>query len=478
MLTQSNNVKNAKQFIVPHMRGTVKSLSRAATIVLGLGTISTFGYAIAQGSISVLVTFVLFGVSGSLVVSRCGRPSINLFLLSYGLVSFFSVVLYYIYNHRYGLPYFIGGSDDLSYELDAILVSKFSFLYNADTIKWLIEKPFHNSTGYIYIVSLLVALGDSLGGYDTLIPRIFNGAALGLTAVLVSRVAILMRVNDRWSIISGVWVIIFPIMFYSASHLFREAITGLILMLMLYHSLKICSFSDKKYNYFLLFHSVIPCILILVMLEFRYLYVIPMTMMLLTSWAVVVLPINKIRAFHLALIGPLVALLILVINELGVFIQGYGVIEVYADELSSGDRGGVDGLSLLLFNLPEPYQSVARFIYALITPLPVPNIDLERNLLGIGALVQFYYSTFVILGLKLMWRDPRYLPVLFGFCVIFYSYMMGTFTFRHITQWFPFAVLIGVVGYCRYRAYKRVIFIFCTSLVGLASITYYSLKYI
>jgi hypothetical protein len=122
-------------------------------------------------------------------------------------------------------------------------------------------------------------------------------------------------------------------------------------------------------------------------------------------------------------------------------------MEGYSNVLADGVNSNDGGLSIWLFNLPQPLQTLARLAYAALTPIPRIYNDMEWTVLGLGAAVQFVFFPFALIGIIWQYRNPKMTPILVGSLIIFYGYVMGTFTFRHISQWFPFAALFGVVGY-------------------------------
>ena len=465
---------------VSHFIGPVRShvifLRKVIPILIGLSTIATIGYAVIQGSLAVAVAYILFGLIGLVLVGRDGRSSIELFLLGYSIVNLFSVILYFVYMHRYGLPYFSGGSDDLEYERNARLIYNHGLFFDSDAIKLTIGNPFHNSTGYIYVVNVLMHFGEMFGGFDTMLPKILNGAVLGLISVFVRRIGLQIQLTNYLSLIAGIWASLFPMMFYTASHSFRDILTVFLIVFTVFCTLKIKTLVKVKSIWNSLAYSIIVVICIILMLDFRFLNVIPMTLMLLSRWVYIIFPIKRFRLRHVILFIALITSFFYFANEIDIFNQGVLIIQLYSESLGSGVQSQTDGLSILLFNLPQPLQTVARFFYALVTPLPVPSVDVEKNILGVGTLVQFYFSVFVILGIGRMWRNPNNLPILLGFLIFFYSYMIGSFTFRHVTQWFPFAVLIGIIGYENYKAYSNKIYSNITMFFIVAAFSYILMK--
>ena len=330
----------------------------------------------------------------------------------------------------------------------------------------------HNSIGYVYLVNLLIRFGDIFGGYDTLLPRILNASLLGLCAVLVKRIAEQVGLERRKAVIGGLWVILFPMMLYTSGHVFRDTLTLFILLLALTLSTSISTDQRAFFHPKWLVYSAPFIVLIPVMFQLRTLYVLPLAAMLLSAWAFRIIPILKFRGWHSIILVPALISLYFWISNFELIAFGLETIEGYTYALSKGARSAEQGLSLRLFSLPQPLQTFGRLGYAVITPLPVFYDKIELNVLGAGTLVQFFYATYVFLGLKLTYRNARLLPLILGFSIIFFSYAMGTFTFRHITQWFPFAVLIGLIGYSCYERYRLVVFSGAGMLLVLLAFSY------
>ena len=50
--------------------------------------------------------------------------------------------------------------------------------------------PWHNSTGYIYLIALLNKFSQIFDGFNTMLPRLFNGFALGLIGFATYKIAL------------------------------------------------------------------------------------------------------------------------------------------------------------------------------------------------------------------------------------------------------------------------------------------------
>jgi hypothetical protein len=212
-----------------------------------------------------------------------------------------------------------------------------------------------------------------------------------------------------------------------------------------------------------------------VIAEFRRFYLIPIMVMVGLSLQNVFSVSKPIRKIAIILVAS--AVVVTVVNEDDNNLVSHaidGLKEYNLGIVDESSRG--DGLSVKLFSAPEPIKSVGKLLYALVTPLPIYYPMFEWNLIGLGTIFQVYFFGFVFLGCYIASKRFEFLELMFGFIILFYSYFNGTFTFRHITQWFPFAVLIGLVGYRRYYIYKNHIFYFITIILALLAFIYKILK--
>ncbi len=452
------------------------SLSAASQLCLLFGGISVFCFGLLQQSPATLMAFFFFGTVGYLAARHGDGIDTRLFLLVYGFSVFTSIIIFYIYSARYGLPYIGGGSDDLAFDNFAGIVARNLWYYDASEIGLLIDFTGHNSKGYIYLVSLLVRFGDVFGGYNTMISRLFNCSLLALAAVLTRSIAKQIDLNPRQALMSSLWVGLFPMMVFVAGHTFRDILIAILLLLALKAALTI----STRRDYFMPALCTIAFVpLATAVAELRFLYIFPLTAMLALAWLSRLWQQERLRptSMIVLVIAALIVVRMLINTDLSIVTIGFETLEVYSDGLIEGtDRSIEGGLSGVLFSLPAPWQFFARLAYALVTPLPIYYPDIEWNILGLGAIAQLFFAIFVIYGIKMIYRDIKLWPLLCGFLIIFFSYTMGSFIYRQITAWLPFAALLGVIGYEGYRHHRKAVFVICTVTIGLVGFMYIYLK--
>ena len=212
--------------------------------------------------------YVLFGYFFFYIIYFLLRKYINndeerLFLLVYNLNVIAVIVLYYIYLERYGLPYFIGGSDDLAFEQFGDLVaSKLNIFQYSGIRKLSPELKSHNSIGYVYLINLLYRVGNVLGGFHTLIPRVLNAMLLSFIAIISYRIAYNhLRIWDDTSFNIGLASGLLPILVYNGAHTFREVSIAVLILFIIYLWNEF-SYKQFRKNYLFIIISVI-CIIIL-----------------------------------------------------------------------------------------------------------------------------------------------------------------------------------------------------------------------
>lgn len=453
-------------------------LTHWTRLISFLGAIAITGYGALHGSVAVIVLYLGLGVVGTLLVYRGGRTRVRMFALSYHLAILITIVLYAIYDDRWGQPYLGGGSDDRAFEKYAGIAAQSDlYLYNRELIASQIGNPTHNSVGYVYLVSYLMRFGDLLGGYDTMLPRLLNAFLLALCAIVTVAIAMKIGLSRRHSTIAGLWVALHPMMLFSSAHVFRDTLTALVLLLTLHLATSISLDPHRTHFPRWIRKSLTLVILAPVMASLRLLYLLPMLAMTAAAWTFRVLPIKRLRFWHAMLLLPIALAGILAIApQLEILSSGLRKLEGYRNKYAQQADDASEGLSAALFSLPEPVQTVARVAYAIVTPLPILYRKIEWNLLGAGGFVQLLFAAYVFLGIRMIYRYTALLPLLVGFTILFAAYAFGTFTFRHITQWYPLAVLIGMVGYLKYARYRYVILGSALYSALVLAVTYVSIK--
>lgn len=434
-------------------------------------------FALVTSSISVFVSFIFFGFTGVAISALHARLCIKIFSIVFSFASIFSIILYYVFLVQYGIPYGGGGSDSLAYEQDAAIIAQSNLFYNADDIGLAIDRPYHNSKGYIYFVSLLMRIGYYLGGFHTMIPRLFNAFLLGICSVLVYAISRKINLSERQSLNASLITGLFPIMLYVADQTLRD-IPILVIMLYSVYLTTIFIKTGAIYKHLFLIILFVPIFLFI--MELRMLSVINIAIVLGVALFIKIFSIRYFSNKHIiiSIILAFFTYKLIKTSDFSLFIDLIKKLDSSGSDLAEGvDRAGEGGLSLILFNLPIPFNYIGSLFYSFITPLPILYTkDWDWNFLSLGTIYQFLCFPFVFLGIKESYRSSLMLPILFMFLISFLGYVFGSFTFRHITYFVPYAAIYGVIGYEKYKKLRWTIWLFLLFVLFFLLIAYYTIK--
>jgi hypothetical protein len=453
--------------------------SKYGTFFILISTFSILLFSFYAKSISVFSCFIFFGCIGCLCSSLQKFIGIKIFILIYSIATIFSIILFFLFEFQYGTPYQGGGSDGIAYESFALEIKNALFYYDAKEIGFIINQPYHNSKGYIYILSIFMKISDLFGGFHTMIPRLFNANLLALCSVMIFNIAKKVSLSRQQAINCALVIGLFPIMLYTALQPYRDIIILFILLLSVLLALSFIE-SQSILKKFIIFASY--CFLVIVILEIRQLNVINVVSMFVVALLIKYLHLKRVSNLHIFLTAISIALFSIIIysSDLAIFLEFVNTLDSSQSQLAEGvDRAGEGGLSLILFNLPSPLKYLGTIFYSFITPLPIFYTNgFEWNLLSLGTIFQFLFIPFIILGVKDTFRSRGMLPLFVMFMVTYVGYVFGTFTFRHITYIVPFAAIYGTIGYENYKQHKRIIFSVAGGILFFLIFIYYVIKII
>jgi len=410
-------------------------------------------FSVVVASPVVFIAYCVFGVIGLLISSRWGTVEARTFLIVYSCNVLFVVALYLIYLQRYGLPYYIGGSDDLGFEMAAKEIASRLAPFQYSQIRGNIVSPTYNSVGYIYLLSLLYRASELFGGFHTLIPRLLNSLVLSLLSVLVLRFArIRLRLKKNISFKVGLAVGLMPIMMYISAHTFRDIIVAFLLFALVYAWSSYTS-GGVKFRLALLIGTPL-CILAL--WETRSFSAIAASGLVFIVWY------ESLRSHVKAESRALFSFLVLAGVGILAFVIGptqwgwlINRMEIYYESYKNYRIGLSSGLARFVFASPEPLSSLMRVIYASVSPFPILTVQIERLWLSLGTLVQFFFLPFVGVGLWKLFREKRALGIWVGFLSLFIGEALLSFAERHASMYYPFGILLAGYGYEYYRKQKH-----------------------
>jgi len=438
---------------------------------------SLVAFSIYAQSIAVFACYTLFAFIGLIFSIFQGRTAVKVFEIVYSISSVFAILFYFIFQFQYGVPYQSGGSDSLAYETFAAEIKGVVHSYDSEAIGHTINEVYHNSKGYIYLISLLMRLSDFFGGYHPIIARLFNATLLGGCSIITYSIAKKILLSPKQAFNSAIVTGLFPIMIFVGVQSLRDIPIAFMMLLSVLFSISLIK-SKAFLSSFFLMVLFIP--LILIIIEFRLTNAINIGIVLIVALSVKMVSIRKVSNFQILFaLACLFGLYNFLLRyDLPLIIDLIGRLDSSQTALSEGlDRAGEGGLSLILFNLPVPLNYFGSLFYSFITPLPIIYLDnIDWNFLSLGTIYQFVFIPFIFVGLKNTWRSGLMLPLLAMFLICFGGYVFGSFTFRHITYIVPFAAIYGVIGYEKYKKQRWVIWPSMLGILVFLIFSYYVIK--
>lgn len=438
--------------------------------LISLNVISLFAF--SEKSLSLLFAQLFFGFCGLLITSIKGNNQRNIFLIVYGISSIITVIIFLIYIDRYGTPYYVGGSDDLAYEINGEKAANELSFFDYSSIRGKIVKPWHNSVGYIYFISILYHIGNLLDGYHTMIPRFFNCMCLGFLAVLVYMAGIRINLSIKLSTYTALFVGLLPIMTYNSAHTFRDIPVSLLLFTVFYIWLpqsKTCKFSQNDF-----WRWIITLILIVIIFELRKFHALAIFIVAYIAYSKRDLKGTLQKVTHIIIILSIIVICIY-------FLQYYiyeQLGRLILKNISYTDMRleNSEGLSNYVFTTPPPLGYLLRILYGFILPLPVFKKEIELFYMKNGTLLHYIFLPYFILGIFKSIQNKSDIILTFTFGILFFGMVFFTYQVRHITQYIPYAALITAMGYKEYSAYKIKIWMSMVWVGLTLVICYFSLK--
>ncbi|MBN1920601.1 MAG: hypothetical protein JW892_05110 [Anaerolineae bacterium] len=431
-------------------------------LLLFISGTAVIAFSVVYRTPSVIFAFLSFGILGLLSVLRAGKSAVSLYVWVYCINVLIALSIYLVYLKLYGVPYYYGGSDDLDYERWAQDVVHGLSMWQYSAIRGEIVGPYHNSVGYIYWISLLYRMGELLGGFNTMIPRLFNSMLLGLMTVLVFLIATSNLLPRNTARAIALFVGLLPIMTFNAAHTFRDILLSFIMLWVVFSwNNVITGVSRKAYQRAWLWSA----IGIGLMWELRQVQAIALLLLAFLFDSLLVQRSRRPKSFD----RSLHIIILCVLMGIGLWHIGFGYIisrmTFYGQSYTTYRLGISSGLSNYIFSAPLPISLVLRVFYGLIVPLPLVGQRFEEMYQGLGTLVHMFFLPFLFLGLRQPFCSRSKGLWVLSF-LVFYGMNLATFTSRHIVIFLPYAALVAGWGYSRYRKYRAPIWlaVFCAGV--------------
>ncbi len=392
-------------------------------------------------------SFVLLGTLISVLAglnlhsSASDRDCLYIALTVYFATVIVTVWVYYSLISQYGYPYLGGGSDDLTYETDAILSAD---LGGISSYRGFADLLGHTYSGYYYVIGVIYIFAKMFGDYHTLLPRLFNAAVLSLVSILTYKIGKIVGISKAASLRAGYWVGLYPLLSFFAANVVRDTIIVLLVLVMVYLYLKVIQsgIHTKSLIYITLGMITLVCIWSL-----RDFSAIACIGSIAASMA-----LSRRDARNRASRWPQLLLLFLIV--IGTIVFGALVLERVLDlsgrlnefsyeRLSMTSSGG---LSAYVWLAPVPLSNILRLLYGLISPLPIDTNPLNI-FQGSGTIFWIVIMPFMFLNLWPAFLNPyKQILVIFWF-VFFFGLTQTAFVPRQFVQFYPFALLLASDGY-------------------------------
>lgn len=409
-------------------------------LLFGGTTLFLFGFAVYAGAVlSVMVThFTILGI-GIVSLSRQDEQ------LLFARVYFWNIVailfLYCVYIMRHGTPYYLGGSDGLMFETKAREIAAATGVFEYGEIRGGVVRDTFNSVGYVYFLSLVYRLGETFGGFHTFMPRLINAGALATLCIMVYRTGRkFMSLPRAYAQVAALVTGLAPLMMWISGQTFRDILVATLMFLPVY------IFCCRRLT---LLNVILVAVIPVILWEFRTFSALAV-IGLIGACAFLRIreqrPVIRKTGYLIAAIGVFSVAVWVVRQGLlawfgaQVFYYYQTYTELRGEELSSG-------LAQYVFLAPQPLSGFLRLVYYSISPIPLPFLRVERSIISVGTIVHIFFLPFLLKGLWRSMKTFRLAPIYLAFLGIFVGEAQLSFSTRHMSMFYPFAVLLTTLGF-------------------------------
>lgn len=419
-------------------------------------------------AVGLLGLFMLFFVTKNLSYSFL--KSLNII---FSISIFTTLIFYFAYLNQYGLPYFDGGSDDLDFEeYSKYIVEKEYYMPNELTDDSILQH--HNSKGFLWILSWIMRYSELFGGYHTIAFRVLNIYFLLILSVLTLK--IFQRHNkftQKQNLIFLYLFALFPNIQYISLHVFRDTLSILLIFSTFYLWEKFFSSTISGKKLFLV-NILLTSIFCYIAYWIRHENIIFIgALVLISTLKEKTLSYKNFGLFlALALVG------VILMDNFNIWETVVSFNERYSNhklEIS-------DGLSNIIFSMPLfPLGLAIRMIYALISPIPIPVLNIfwmfndikifSNVIISIGVIIQIYMLPYLFKNIKKIDKFTL------SFCIMLIAIAVTTFTFRHFIMLYPFMyILIFRQFFISEKSARISYFVSMTIVLGIGASVYIMIR--
>ncbi len=361
------------------------------------------------------------------------RTSAKLYLTVYNFSVLVSLFFYYILIFNYGVPYYLGGSDDMAYENTSKYVLLYEKWYNPiSLLKSGYISQYHNSVGYVITLAALRKISECIGEFHSIVPKILNSFVLALSTCLLYKILRLFFEKGK-ALIASYSYGLYPILLYFSAHSFRDVIIAFLFLIVIYR-LEVKPLFGKYLFISLLF--LIVCSYI--MMFYRSAFVPILILLFLVRMYL----IRYKKEINFSLIMPLL------IFSFFFFLYAKDWI-ISLSELGSNYSeyrlGLSQGISRLIFTIPIfPFGFILRYLY-MIFPFLIPS-DATLKFLFLGQIFQYFLIPFLLLGSWQIGKKHSSFRFYILFIHVFILIIaLTTFTNRQLTVIYPFFIATSII---------------------------------
>ena len=342
------------------------------------------------------------------------------------------LIAYWGYIHQYGMPYYSGGSDDLDFEIYSQYIIEKGYLLPNQYAKDPLLR-FHNSKGFLWVISSIMRLVEPFGGYHTIAFRVLNvNLLIGLGILTTSYFKQNYNFSNQKNAIILVASTLFPNALYISVHVFRDTLIIFLLFAVFYMWSEFVK--REKYT----FISPFKIIIITLIISYISYWIRNQSLIFIVAIILINIILNK-RTLNLKNFGFFVLLLvifIIVAAKFGVLEMIVAINERYTvHKLEAGD-----GLSNVIFKIPLfPFGVFIRFMYGLIFPIPIPILNIKMFFdvtVSYGTIIQIFLLPYLFKNFK------KIDNVFIVFIVFMLGVVITTFTFRHFIMLYPIMIIL------------------------------------
>lgn len=390
----------------------------------------------------ILMSLILTGL-GLFILRNRGEES-ELFIIGFCVSVLYGLFLYYYYYSVNGSPFFnVPLSDDSSYERDGLEYAEKLGIFEYGRISPLVVSSGHNSKGYVLLVGAIGKFADHIGGYHTLLPRIFNAFLHSFCVVFLFRLMRIYHTSSAQCFKVAVLFACFPHLVYLSGHIYRDTLVCFAFTFCIYKSLKENT-TPLDWLY-----------IVLIVVGLSQLRFFSMIMLMGSLGLIVLFTRVKSKKLRLTLLGGAavgVVGSVLFINAVSGSFSGsiWGMLmdsQAYYTGLRSGAEYSTGIAAKILQMDILPFGFIARSAYLSINPLPFLDFKLPIFINGLGTLLQLPLFVYSSLFTYKNFKNRHLLPLFAVLWFPFVSIALTSFQLRHMVMFYPFLFILGALGY-------------------------------